>query len=793
MVIIKLDPDGNFIWGKIIVGSPFQGDLPNGLETDASGNIFVSLTFYGSVDMDPNAGTSFLTSGGTADGAILKLDPNGNLLRVTHLRGSSFDLIAGIKHDPNGNLFVTGSYYTNTDFDPTAGTNIAAGSADQNAFLWKLDVNGNLVWYKTWGVASNIERTHKLDIDNAGNLIVSGYFRGTMDADPDVGVHNLVSVGSGDGFVIKLDALGNYIWSQSFGSTEDDTFMAITRNNDVYLCGTFHLTTDFDPGSGIFEMTSAGASEDFISMLNSNGDFQWAIKTGGPGADTPTAIRFDNSGNIYFGGYLNSPGDFDPGPGILTLAAGSSYASFLVKLGAPVPVLQVTSPPSTTSACSGAIATFNVAATGTTNIKYRWQKFDTPLATYVDLTDGGGYSGTATATLSVNTTGNFGAGDYRARITGDGAADIYSNAATLNLVLSLTAPAVNGATRCGTGSLLLTATGGSAGNYRWYTASTGGAITGEVNDTYTTPSISATTTYYVSIVSGSCESPKTPVTATVNAIPVAPVVAGSTICTTATAATITVTTPAYSSYRLYDVASGGTPLATGAGNFSIATPASTTTYFVSSVDNACESGRTSVTVTVTDCTNNKPPVITTTSPTAAIEGNVTINLTSAISDPDNNINLASLRIVTPPKSGAKATIDQNGQLQIDYAGVAFAGEDEIIIEVCDIANSCVQQTITIHVEGDMVIFNAVSPNGDGKNDALIFQYIDLLESTRENRVRIYNRWGDLVYEVENYNNTISVFTGVSKGGGELPSGTYFFKIEFTGGRPSETGYFSLKR
>jgi hypothetical protein len=93
-----------------------------------------------------------------------------------------------------------------------------------------------------------------------------------------------------------------------------------------------------------------------------------------------------------------------------------------------------------------------------------------------------------------------------------------------------TAPAATAANRCGPGTLTLTASGAPAGgNYRWYTTATGGtAIAGATSATFTTPSLSITTTYYVSAVaSAGCESSaRTPVLATVTAAPQTAVTAG---------------------------------------------------------------------------------------------------------------------------------------------------------------------------------------------------------------------------------------------------------------------------
>ncbi|MDZ7649730.1 MAG: gliding motility-associated C-terminal domain-containing protein [Cytophagales bacterium] len=75
----------------------------------------------------------------------------------------------------------------------------------------------------------------------------------------------------------------------------------------------------------------------------------------------------------------------------------------------------------------------------------------------------------------------------------------------------------------------------------------------------------------------------------------------------------------------------------------------------------------------------------------------------------------------------------------------------------------------------------------------LIQYIDILPDTQENRVTIYNRWGSKVFEVENYDDTTNVFRGLNDNGNELPSGTYFYKIEFESGLTTRTGYLTLKR
>ena len=107
--------------------------------------------------------------------------------------------------------------------------------------------------------------------------------------------------------------------------------------------------------------------------------------------------------------------------------------------------------------------------------------------------------------------------------------------------------------------------------------------------------------------------------------------------------------------------------------------------------------------------------------------------------------------------------------------------------------ACANQTFSIEVIGDIEVFTGISPNDDGKNDLFLIQYIHLLPETKSNSVSIYNRWGSKVFEVSDYNNTTHVFRGLSDNGNELPSGIYFYKIEFASGKKTETGYLTLKR
>lgn len=456
-----------------------------------------------------------------------------------------------------------------------------------------------------------------------------------------------------------------------------------------------------------------------------------------------------------------------------------------------IPTITITTQPSDAVVCEGVNATFSVVATGTTNMTYQWQFSPDGIVPFADISNGGGYSDVSISTLSINSTGNFGAGRYRCRINGDFVPEVISNDEGLFINSLPTSPGSTGNSVCGNGNVTLHASGGANGQYRWYTSSTGGTpITGEVNDTYTTPTILETTSYYVSINNGTCESARTSVVAQINTQPAAPTVTGASAFPPAVL-TLTASGGTNGQYRWYTTATGGTALA-GEVNNTYTTPSLSisTTYYVSINNGQCESSRTPVEAEIKV---NSAPVILSTNAEVPVEGTITISLTALISDPEDNLDFSTLTIVKQPTSGAIASIEPVNNLVLDYSGTSFSGTDQLTIGICDLLAACAQKELTIEVAGDIIVYNALSPNGDGKNDSFYIQYIDLLPQTKNNRVLIFNRWGDLVWEAENYDNTENVFTGITSNGKDLPSGTYYYKIEFASDQKSLLGFISLKR
>ena len=331
--VSKLDSAGNFVWAKRMGGTSFEEG--NAIAVDAAGNVYTTGDFYSTADFDPGAGAFNLTSAGASDIFVSKLDRAGNFVWAKRMGGTAIDKDEGnaIAVDAAGNVYTTGDFYSAVDFDPGAGVFNLTSAGQSDIFVSKLDSSGNFVWAKRMGGTSS-DFGDAIAIDDAGNVYTTGSFRGTVDFDPGAVWFNLTSAGIRNIFVSKLDDSGNFVWAKRMGGTGEDggNAIAVDAAGNVYTTGDFEGTADFDPGAGVFNLTSAGIRNIFVSKLDSAGNFVWAKRMGGTDYDKGNAIAVDAAGNVYTTGNFYSTADFDPGAGAFNLTSAGNWDIFVSKL-----------------------------------------------------------------------------------------------------------------------------------------------------------------------------------------------------------------------------------------------------------------------------------------------------------------------------------------------------------------------------------------------------------------------------------------------------------------------------
>ena len=155
--------------------------------------------------------------------------------------------------------------------------------------------------------------------------------------------------------------------------------------------------------------------------------------------------------------------------------------------------------------------------------------------------------------------------------------------------------------------------------------------------------------------------------------------------------------------------------------------------------------------------------------------------------------VASFEIVTPPDpSDGDLVVNADNTVTFTPADGVCSRDVTLVYEVCNgnrnaPGGGCGQGVVTICIECDpLTIFTAVTPNGDGKNETF---WIERIEEFPDNRLQIFNRWGNLVYEERGYLNDWSG----TYNGDPLPDGAYFYILDVADGGTETTynGYVEI--
>jgi hypothetical protein len=176
-------------------------------------------------------------------------------------------------------------------------------------------------------------------VDAAGNQVIIGSFRNTVDFDPSpTSTYNITAKGYSDIFLQKLDANGALLWAASIGDTfnmnERGAEVVTDAAGNIYATGYFWGTTDVDPGDGVYFL-SQNRWTTMVLKINPDGDLIWGKQMGSETAGHAygRSIAVDNSGNVITSGSFYGRVDFDPGPGVVNLTCTSNDV-FVQKLDA---------------------------------------------------------------------------------------------------------------------------------------------------------------------------------------------------------------------------------------------------------------------------------------------------------------------------------------------------------------------------------------------------------------------------------------------------------------------------
>jgi Beta-propeller repeat len=299
MFVAKLNATGSaLVYSTYLGGSDSDGDPMIAL--DSRGNLyFEAWTFSTDITtanpfQAENAGASDIWAG--------KLNAAGNaLIYSTYLGGSDFDICGSdIVVDPAGNNYLNG-VTCSTDF-PTVNPIQPENAGSCDAFLTKLNANGNALIYSTYLGGNGDEITLGTAVDAAGDAYVTG---GTSSSNfPTVNPIQAAYAGNEDGFVAKVNRNGTaLVYSTYLGGTDFDFGRGIVvdaARNSYIVGGT--SSTDF-PTANPLQAANAGDEDVFLTKLNRTGNaLVFSTFLGGSSWEEPSGIALGPSGDAYLQG-----------------------------------------------------------------------------------------------------------------------------------------------------------------------------------------------------------------------------------------------------------------------------------------------------------------------------------------------------------------------------------------------------------------------------------------------------------------------------------------------------------
>jgi hypothetical protein len=246
---------GGIRWQKHFGDHP--GDAGKAVAVDASGNIYVTGSFGGTVNF---GGGSLVASAESVDAFVASFTAEGAQRWSKRFGGPSDDAASAVAVDGDSTICVTGSFARTIDL----GGGPIEGAGTSDGFLASFTASGDHLWSRRLG-QSGSSAGEALAIDAARNIYVAGSFSGTLD----LGDALLVGAGGTDTFLASFTSDGTHRWSRAFGGPGDDVGykgnrVAVDGSGSIYFAGAFQGTVDFGAGP----LTAAGTTDIFLLKLS---------------------------------------------------------------------------------------------------------------------------------------------------------------------------------------------------------------------------------------------------------------------------------------------------------------------------------------------------------------------------------------------------------------------------------------------------------------------------------------------------------------------------------------------
>lgn len=308
--ISKFSSDGNLSWSTYIGG--VYADFGKDIAMDAGSGVYVTgFTFSDSFPATNEAFQRAYQANG--DGFVSEFTSTGTLIWSTYLGGANDDRGQGITVGSNGSVYVTGN--ANAGFPTTSGAyqdsfggNPTGGYAG-DAFLTKFTGTGSLEW-STYLGGPDSDRSYRA-ATNGSSVYITGYAGPGFPTTP--GAYQPTYGGdsderfAGDAFIAKFNSNGSLSWTTYLGGDNDEVGLDLTtdRSGNLYVSG-FTASTGFPKTSRAFQDSLGGVEDAFLSKFTSSGNLRWSTYLGTGGPDYGVGVAANGNEKIYVSGSADS-------------------------------------------------------------------------------------------------------------------------------------------------------------------------------------------------------------------------------------------------------------------------------------------------------------------------------------------------------------------------------------------------------------------------------------------------------------------------------------------------------
>ncbi len=261
--LVKFDRYGNYQWGHHWGSEGW--DWATGVALDEFSNAYVTGSFTSTIDFDPGDGVTERTTNGSWDPYIVSFDPDGNYIWVQTWGHTLWDEGLEIVLGRLNNLYVTGFFEGVVDFDPGTGTDYTGIDGMRSGYVTNFSTDCVYRWSESWFVGPE-NYGYGLDTDSHGHVYVTGFFSGASDFDPTSGQSWLEAIGGADAYLTKFDSGGRFQWARSWGGfkTDHGLSVAISGEDEIYVCGSMGGGADLDPGPKVEIHESYGLEDSWL-------------------------------------------------------------------------------------------------------------------------------------------------------------------------------------------------------------------------------------------------------------------------------------------------------------------------------------------------------------------------------------------------------------------------------------------------------------------------------------------------------------------------------------------------